>query len=110
MRYFLLQGPFAQAIFVAFQSGNLICIVTSLLANIGVWLLWRRKGLINRLKTLSSSPYGDYTRERRETWARRQCQERTPSPSRHLSGYEVHVFRILTNFLSFRFITEIISF
>lgn len=43
MRYFLLQGPFAQAIFVAFQSGNLICIVTSLLANIGVWLLWRRK-------------------------------------------------------------------
>lgn len=43
MRYFLPQGPFAQAIFVAFQSGNLICIVTSLLANIGVWLLWQRK-------------------------------------------------------------------
>lgn len=43
MRYFLLPGPFAQAIFVAFHSGNLICIVTILLANIGVWLLWRRK-------------------------------------------------------------------
>ena len=29
--------------FVAFQRGNLICIVTILFANIGVWLLWRRK-------------------------------------------------------------------
>ena len=33
MRYFSLQGPFAQVIFVAFQSGNLSCIVTILLAN-----------------------------------------------------------------------------
>ena len=43
MRYFSLQGPFAQVISVAFQSGNLICIVTILLANIDFWLLWRRK-------------------------------------------------------------------
>ena len=84
MRYFSLQGPFAQVIFVAFQSGNLICIVTILLANIDVWLLWRRKWQINRIKLWAGSPYGDYTSGRRETPARSQCQERTPSPSRYL--------------------------
>lgn len=112
MRYFSLQGPFAQVIFVAFQSGNLICIVTILLANTDVWLLWRRKLPINRIKTLSR-------------FALRQLHARATGDSRatavsgthplsialfNLSDYEVHVFRILTNFLSFRLITEIVSF
>lgn len=112
MRYFSLQGPFAQVIFVAFQSGNLICIVTILLANTDVWLLWRRKLPINRIKTLSR-------------FALRRLHARATGDSRgtavsgthplsvalfNLSDHEVHVFRILTNFLSFRLITEIISF
>lgn len=98
MRYFLLQGPFAQAIFVVFQSRNLIYSVTSLLANIGVWTV--------------APQMTDKSLKNFEQFALRRLHARATedSPSRYLSGYEVHVFRILTNFLSFRFITEIICF
>lgn len=89
MRYFSLQGPFAQVIFVAFQSGNLICIVTILLANTDVWLLWGRKLPINRIKTLSRFAlrrlHARATGDSRGTAVSgTQCQERTPSPSRYL--------------------------
>lgn len=110
MRCFVRQRPFAQAIFCCISKGkfNLYCddfvCQHRCLVTVAPQMTDKSHKNFEQVRLTATTRAGD------GRLAREGSVRNFSIVLFNLSGYEVHVFRILNNFLSFRLITEIISF